>query len=159
MHVCTDNWSLFECTCQDSYLVIQEESIKYLGPSNVPRLVVSLETMPETTTGSQWEKGPMWVPMLLTLPFNRAAADKFISPGLTHRLTFQTWHWQENSRRREGWREAGRKGEMRKWIGGGGGGREATCWGQYVCNLAYKCSFKHLILKNWIQIYMIFIPP
>lgn len=44
-----------------------------------------------------------WPSWASSLPFNHAATDKFTSASLTHRLTFQTWCWQENSWGREGW--------------------------------------------------------
>lgn len=79
----------------------------------------SKEDVPETTAMLHSEKQApcgcrcSWTSRASSLPFNRSAADKFMNLGLTCRPTFQTRYWQENSRKKEERRKAGRS-EMRK---------------------------------------------
>lgn len=121
--VYTDNWSILNILVRQQELpprytwslhqtLVEREEKAPLGPSLVPRLVVSLKRtcLKQQPRVHSEKKAPCerrcsWPSRASSLPFNRAAADKFTSPTLTRGLTFQTRYWQENSRRREGWRE------------------------------------------------------
>ena len=136
--VCTDNWSILNILVRQQGLpprytwslhqtLVEREEKAPLGPSLVPRLVVSLKRtcLKQQPRVHSEKKAPCerrcsWPSRASSLPFNRAAADKFTSPTLTRGLTFQTRYWQENSRRREGWREEERDEEKEH-----GGGKEA----------------------------------
>lgn len=116
-------------------ILVSQRKLHPSASLHVPRLVGSLKRtcLKQQPWVHSEKKAPCehrcsWPSRASSLPFNRAAVDKFTSPRLTRGLTFQTWYWQENSRRREGWREARRKREMRKIAKRRKRSKTCICW-------------------------------